>query len=347
MNFKKIQKGNLTIALDMDYLALQRTRIIEEFDNMDDEAKEAVTNKKNKMLTRDEYVEAVDRLYNLAIDIADEKLGIDLFEYVPLTKAGLFHKSASTLLATSGIKDVWNGDYFSMNVLELRLEPVSFEEKINPFFSLAQNGNLFSPVSGDGTVAYIELDWFSNAKKEEPIFDAMNVPKKIEKTRNKYLKLDTLKVGYTYFDAKGNEFLYVGNLWDDRVYWFGKGYNPTKDIPKTKSEYLASNHRKEELERRKERMSYSDVKYGGAFYYLKLTKKNKKLIESVSNIGELIGACIKEGDVYSSFKYLYNPLKVVSEGTKMLEPDLGDAFYYVENTEDGYLRKEGYYFEFA
>lgn len=347
MNFKKIQKGNLTIALDMDYLAQQRTRIIENFNNMDDEAKEAVMNKKNKMLTREEYVEAVDRLYNLAIDIADEKFGIDLFKYVPLTKAGLFHKSASTLLATSGIKDVWNGDYFSMNVLELRLEPISFEEKINPFFVLAQNGNLFSPVSGNGTVAYIELDWFSNAKKEEPIFDAMNIPKKIEKIRNKYLKLDTLKVGYTYFDAKGNEFLYVGNLWDDRVDWFGKGYNPTKDIPKTKSEYLASDHRKKELKHRKEIMSYSNVKYGGAFYYLKLTKKNKKLIESVSNIGELIGSCIKEGDVYSSFKYLYNPLKVVSEGTKMLEPDLNDGFYYFEDTKDGYLRKESYYFEFV
>lgn len=350
MNFKVIQKGNLTIALDTDYLALQRTRMLEIFDSLDEEDVETVTNKKNKMITREEYEEAVDRLFNLAIDIIDEKLGIDLFEYIPVTKAGLFHKSASTLLATSGIKDVWNGDYFSMKMMELRLVPVSFAEKINPFFALAQNGNLFSPVSGDGTVAYIELDWFSNSKKEEPIFDAMNVPKKIEKVRNKYLKLTDMKPGYTYFDAKGNEFLYVGNLWDDEQSW-GSRFCQKIEIPDNKTDYLNSERREKVLVSRKQRLSYSDVKYGGHFYYMKMTKKNEALINSVSNIGELFESLItfeSKYSWYSQFKYLENPMKVVSEGRKLLDSDLGDGYYYIEgNDEDGYLYKAFFYMEYA
>lgn len=348
MNFKTIKKGNLTIVLDLDYLSNQKTSMLESFDYINEECVENITNNKNKVVTKADFEDAIDRLYQLALDIIDNKLNIDIFEYLPLTKAGIFHRTSSTLLATSNMKDVWNGDYFQMKMMDLRLVPVSYAQKIDPFLAINQTGNIFGQISGDGTIAYIELDWFSRKDKDEPIFDEMNNPKKVEKTRNKYLKVDDIKPGYTYFDAKGNEFLYIGQLYVD-----GKGWFNEEDctIYKNKKDYLNSKKRKDTLRKRKNYEASEHVKYKGEFFYLKMTKKNENLIKNSANIGELIGKFIDSEfwDWYNKFKNLDNPLKVISEGRKVIDEDLGDGFYYAErkNISNNSLYKDFFYIEKA
>ena len=250
MDLQVIQKGKLTITLDKDFLAQSRTQLLECFENMDEEDAERTTNKKNKMITKEEFEEAIDRLYNLAIDIIDEKLGIDIFEYLPYTKAGLFHKTGTTLLATSGIKDVWSGDYFQIQFMDLILTPVSYAEKINPFVALQKNGNLFGNISGDGNIAYIELCWNARKTKDTPIFDGNNKPSKIEKVRNSYIKAEEMKPGYTYFDATGNEFLYAGQFYLDNQNWSFEDDSST--VYKTKEDYLNGASRKRVLAHREE-----------------------------------------------------------------------------------------------
>lgn len=281
MNLKTLQKDGLIIALDLDFLAIQRDNLLK----MDKIYFEYLSNSKGQPVDEAELETAVDRLYNLALDIMDEKLNIDIFEYIPLTKSGKFHKAGSTLLATSGIKNVWNGDYFSLKTLDLRLNPISYAEKINPFVAIGQTGNIFGKVTGDGDVAYIELEWHSTGTKEEQaVFDGGNNAIKVEKKRNKYLKLEDMKPGYTYFDAKGNEFLYAGNI----------NYE-TKDCGscyKDKESYLNSSKRKKEMKRNEEYISNGYNPY--SHFYLKITKKSEKMIEQAGTIDKLFMMYIHE-----------------------------------------------------
>ena len=340
MDLQTIQKGKLTIALDKDFLARSRTEMLELFDNMDEEEAERTTNKKNKVITRENFEEALNRLYNLALDIIDEKLGIDIFEYLFYTKAGLFHKTSSTLLATSGIKDVWNGDYFQIKFMDLILTPVSYLDKINPFVALQKNGSIWGNISGEGNIAYIELCWNARKAKEIPLFDGNINPSKVEKVRNSYLKLEKIKPGYTYFDANGNEFLYAGQFYLDNNNWYKAESNK---IFRTKNDYLNSASRKYVLEHREEVNKY--VKYPGTFLFLKMTKGNEKIIQKSKNVDELLHYFVKEyfWNWHSKWKTLDNPLKVVSEGKKVIEPDVENGFYCEKDKPLEY--EDWFYFE--
>lgn len=313
MTLRTLKKGDLTIALDEDYLLYKKNEML---DLIDSEEFEILTNKKNSPLTEDEFKVAIKRLYDLALDIIDEKLGIDIFEYIPCTKKGTFHKTNTTLLATSDIKNVFNGDYFSMEMMDLRLTPVSYSEKIDPFLALKKTGSVLGTITGEGTIAYIELDWHNRGKNEKPIFDSMNNPTKIEKVRNKYLKIETMQPGYTYFDAKGNEFFYAG-----RFYVEGK-HHP---VYKNKADYLKSDFHKNSLKLR-------GGTYQGEYLFLKMTKKNRELVENSKDLDELFTACIHRDfwDWETKWKFLINPLKVVSEGEKVLDATFTEGYYYEE-----------------
>lgn len=340
MNYKTLQKGDLKIVLDKDFLTYQKDEML---NLIDTEEFGLLTNKKNNSITKDEYKVAVNRLYNLALDIIDEKLGIDIFEYLPYTKKGVFHKTNSTLLATSGIKNVFNGDYFSMEIMDLRLSSVSYSEKINPFVAIKQTGDIFGQIVGDGTVAYIELDWHSRQKNEEPIFDAMNKPTKIEKIRNKYLKVETMKPGYTYFDAKGNEFLYAGQFYLESKLW---EYNLDCTVYTNKETYLKSEAHKHQLKLRK---NLDKLKYPGTFLFLKMTKKNEKIVQDAKDFDSLFKFFIHTEfwDWDKKWKLLENPLKIVSEGEKVIDDTIEEGFYYEEKVfhDNEKVSKDFFYFE--
>lgn len=330
MTLKTLKKGDLTLILDIDFLNYKKKEILELTES---ESFEEFTDKKNKPIDKDEYQNKVERLCKLATDIIDEKLGIDIFSYLPLTKAGKFHKTKSIFLATSGIKDVFNGDYFKMEVLDLRITPVSYAEKINPFIAIDKTGDIFGTITGDGNVGFLELNWYPHQNKENPIFDENNNPIKQITTRNKYLKEKDLKPGYSYLDAKGNEFLYLGHFCEKQHENMGLD---------TKEKYLKS----EEYEEFKKWYKNCELHIGN-FIFAKITKKLQKEIDEAKNIDELLKNLVKKEGWYwyKGLKTLEHPLKVVKENEKILDDDSFDGYYYFEIAALGSTYKGFYYFE--
>lgn len=149
-----------------------------------------------------------------------------------------------------------------------------------------------------------------------------------------------MKPGYTYFDANGNEFLYGGQFYLDN------NRDGMKNSYKTKNDYLKSDSRKSVLAHREDIEQYT--KYKGSFLFLKITKKNEKLIQSCKDMDELLHAFVKEEfwNWHDKWKTLDNPLKVVSEGKKIIEPDVDNGFYFETGTYyDGSPVEDWFYFE--
>lgn len=310
---KTISNGKLKIKLDVTYLNMEKERLIEYVKaNPNDE----LTNKKNKIISIEKFIEEINRLCNIALDIVSENPSFNIFDYLPLTKAGQFHKTKSILVATSNIKDVFNGDYFSMSVLDLRLVPVTYADKTNPFlFTDANNFPFATSFNGDGITTYLELGWFAHRSKELPILDENNKASKNIVTRNTYLKQDIIKEGYVYEDAKNNKFLYLGKYFtEDIKYCSNKEFaNETK--------FLASEVYKTFVNRMNN--------YSPDFCYLKITKKIENLLQNCNTLDEVFNV-LMETEFYGwyyKFKWLSNPLKVIKECDKMVEPILNKNWF--------------------
>lgn len=131
-----------------------------------------------------------------------------------------------------------------------------------------------------------------------------------------------MKSGYTYFDANGREFLYGGQFYLDETDWSTHGA-----VYKIKQEYLNSPHRAAFLSHRAEIEQHT--KYKGSFLFLKMTKKNEKLIHGCKDMDDLLSAFVKVDfwDWYTNWKVLSNPLKVVKEGRKVIDPTVNNGFY--------------------
>ena len=203
--------NGLNIVLDMDFLRSRFASIIQDYRN---EVISGYSVDKVGLPTEQELTSILTDLCNTAMSII--KGDIDIFDCIPLTKAGKFSKSKSILVKTTNVKNVHNGDYFSMHILQLRLVPVPYYELCNPFSKFRE-----LDYKGDGTTLYLELGYFNRSStKEQAILSQSNESHKIEVVRNKYLKQTEIKEGYIYKDAKGNKFLYLGI---DSEKWYSHG----------------------------------------------------------------------------------------------------------------------------
>lgn len=332
-----LTKGNLTLILDDDSLAKIRTELLHLMD-LDD--CEEYTNKKSQSITKADFEEAVNRLYNLAIDIMDENLNIDIWEYLPYTKEGKFHKSNSVLIATSGIKNVWNGDYFSLEILDLRFIPYAEEKNHRNFKTWDEYLKATKP---DGTKLKLCLGWSSSPSKNEvPIFDGNNVPKKVEKKRNTYLKEENLKPGNIYIDKNDIKYLYLGYI--DRVRY-------DSDAIITEEEFLRTSTYK---------MFYDAI--GGTgnynwnhsceYCYIKISKKFETATKknNIKTIGELFQYLIQtEGEFwFAKMKRLMTPMKFISEDEHLLDKTMEKHFFLTEDRteqeKEEFFQKSNYSF---
>lgn len=280
---KTIEKNGLKISLDTDFLLYCKQCLLS---HIEDGSFTEFVNKKGLELSEADYEDAVERLYQLALDIMDDKKrenGLNIFEYLPLTKAGKFHKKNPILLATSGIKDIWNQDYFSMYMMDLRLIPHCSNDY---------------PYESDGLSADIHLGFYShNTGKEVPIFDGNNHPAKVQPTQ--YIKKTDLKIGSVYKDIKGIKYMYVGQYYSA---YCKEG---------TKKEYMQT----EDYNLISQRIRPDGEPLIPRYYYIKMTKKMETFLtkNNLKTVDDLWKYCYENKDMTILFKMYQSPLRFVED----------------------------------
>lgn len=310
-----ITNGDLKINLNIDFLNYSKEQLLDSYDLED-------MFFKGKKLEKSVLENEVNRLYNLALSIIENN-DLTIFDYLPLTKKNLFHKSKNILLAKSDIQKVYNYDYFHSDTLSLQLVPVSYVDKVNPFKN---------SYTGTGKEVNIELGWFPT-KTEEPIINEKGeFVKVVPKKRNIYLKQDDVKIGYVYKDAKDNEFLYIGDIVNIRcnAYYDDNAricHRKQEKIYSSLNEYYQSDSYKIFLES----VQGGCICVEPSFEYIKLSKKLKEQLKDAKNITDaydyLQNEYFKKGNFPSGYRCRENPLKVISEEYKMIEDFFEEKLY--------------------
>lgn len=310
-----ITNGDLKINLNIDFLNYSKEQLLDSYDLED-------MFFKGKKLEKSVLENEVNRLYNLALSIIENN-DLTIFDYLPLTKKNLFHKSKNILLAKSDIQKVYNYDYFHSDTLSLQLVPVSYVDKVNPFKN---------SYTGTGKEVNIELGWFPT-KTEEPIINEKGeFVKVVPKKRNIYLKQDDVKIGYVYKDAKDNEFLYIGDIVNIRcnAYYDDNAricHRKQEKIYSSLNEYYQSDSYKIFLES----VQGGCICVEPSFEYIKLSKKLKEQLKDAKNITDaydyLQNEYFKKGNFPSGYRCRENPLKFISEEYKMIEDFFEEKLY--------------------
>ena len=120
-----------------------RDRLLEEWDEEDLECEIP--------LDQRTYEGEINRLYQLAKDIMTSA---EIFDYLPTTKSGCFHKTKNILVADSKVK-FWNEYGTLMMALKLKHQP--YHAVITPV------------PKGNGNEMYLELDWFYLKPSEQSL----------------------------------------------------------------------------------------------------------------------------------------------------------------------------------
>ena len=324
-----ITKGDLKINLNVDFLNYSKEKILKSSD-----LENVFLN--GKQVNINDLEKEIDRLYNIALSIMKNN-NLSIFDYLPLTKKNLFHKSKNILLASSKIQNIFNCDYFHSDTLSLQLVPISYVDKINPFKCTSPESFPFmDSFSGDGKQVNMELGWFTT-KDEKPIInDNGEFVKVIPKKKNTYLKPEEIKIGHVYKDAKDNEFLYIGHIIMsviDDGHYTGDGSKPI--TYSSLDEYYKSKFYKKFLNY----VSSKDVfPYFKRYEYIKLSKKIKEQLETVKDLNDIFEFYQKEyqknGGVVSFFRSRETPMKFVSEEYKMVEDYFKEKLYFSERFEE-------------
>ena len=182
---KSITNGKLRIILDEDHLKNTKDRLLEEWDEEDLECEIP--------LDQRTYEGEINRLYQLAKDIMTSA---EIFDYLPTTKSGCFHKTKNILVADSKVK-FWNEYGTLMMALKLKQQP--YHAVITPV------------PKGNGNEMYLELDWFYLKPSEQSLYDHSGHIKKLVSTpKAKYIPLHELQPGYLYEAKNGQVYLYLG-----------------------------------------------------------------------------------------------------------------------------------------
>ena len=245
-----LQKDNVTIIIDKRRISKFKQNIIDikngaEFDSGDTEM-DAKT-----------YTNEIKRLINIAERIAEHK-NIDIFEYLPLTKAGRLNRTKNILIADSSISNTHNGDYFAKKSLQLRLEWFYINSDIKT-------------IIGENTDAItLRIDWYDASKKMEPIFDREGNPHVIKQVRTTYLKNSDLIPGHVYVEKSGTSYLYLGKMSLTCETFFSKnGKRPAGILP-TEGFYMRN--------------------YTTDYAYLRWTKKLQDLIAQATDFNSFVEA---------------------------------------------------------
>ena len=143
---------------------------------------------------RELFCSSLEYLLDVKKKIVNEFPTLNVFDYLPLTKAKQFARNKQPLLATTECHEITNGDYFAKNTLQLRL---------TPWYDSRED---YRYGKASATAMRLTIDWFATGTNlQEPIFDKNGIPKIVPKTV--YLKKDEIKAGSLYKDKEGREWL--------------------------------------------------------------------------------------------------------------------------------------------
>lgn len=230
------------------------------------------------------YADEITRLVGIAERITKHD-ALDVFDYLPLTKAGTLNRTKNILLADSKVTTTYNGDYFSRKGLQLRLEWYYIDH------------NVQQAIGKNTEAITLRIDWFDASKKMEPVFDRNDQPHLVTQTRASYLKDSDLIPGHVYAEKSGTEYLYLGRLPIKEETFFFKGTKPPQGIIPTQNGFVHDLSRD--------------------YLHLKWTKKLQAMLASAKDITDF--ACImaatdkQEGPWYHKASVRTNPRKFVSE----------------------------------
>lgn len=181
------------------------TELRDTFQNMKPEDAEGfIANPANIDKKRQEFLDKINTGETIIRNLL-EQLPM-LFDYLPLTKQNKFAKNASILLYAFDIKSVYFDVYAYQEEICLRLEPV--------YNSIGKNsydddyGEFYDNVK---MLCINTSCHFQRKKRPDNIVD-LDGFHQAGPTRLSYLKSDDLKIGSSYIDAKGYEYLYLGGL---------------------------------------------------------------------------------------------------------------------------------------
>ena len=160
-----------------------------------------------------EALNRIDKLEKVIKSIIYSSNPEKIFDYLPYTKQGKFSKTGNINLYIPNIKSTFSGDYFSQTEIALQLIPLEMPKP---------NGNWFESIHS-GDICFLEINTrasFTNKKRPENIIDEDGNYKKVNKpSRNTYLKQNDLEGGTSYIDAKGSEYLYIGEIQENGKYF--------------------------------------------------------------------------------------------------------------------------------
>lgn len=186
---RMISNGKLSIVLDEDHLNNNRDLLLEKWD---EELKDSTAYKFS--ISQKEYEKEIERLYSLANDIMTST---HIFDHIPTTKSGYFHKTRTVLVSDSKAKFL---DEYGMKGVALKLRQRPYNDR-----------GWEDIPTGNGIEMYLEMDWFDLKPSEQSLYDPSGHIKKIvTRPRVKYIQLTELKPGFLYETKQGQAYLYLG-----------------------------------------------------------------------------------------------------------------------------------------
>lgn len=205
-----------THRLDNGYVIKKGDLIILIPDVSDQEATDLISNIREGLasgefkskMTLNQYQAEVQRLRELMQRIVkDYPDKLDIFDFLPLTKAGKFPVNQNPVIASSKCTTAAlyyggdNGSYPEKLTVQLRLMPYYADD-----MAFVRN----RPMED---VRIVRLDWFDTLKKRPAVFDETGVPAKpIAQAKTSYLKDADVKPGYVYEEKSGAQFLCLDGM---------------------------------------------------------------------------------------------------------------------------------------
>ena len=160
-----------------------------------------------------EALNRIDKLEKVIKSIIYSSNPEKIFDYLPYTKQGKFSKTGNINLYIPNIKSTFSGVYFSQTEIALQLIPLTMPKN---------DGKIFESIHSED-ICFLEINSrasFANKKRPENIIDENGNYKKVNKpSRNTYLKQSELEFGTSYIDAKGSEYLYIGEIQENGKYF--------------------------------------------------------------------------------------------------------------------------------
>lgn len=152
-------------------------------------------------------LQEIHKLEQIIQDLLQPEKLDKIFDYLPYTKSGKFHRKQHIDLYITNLKETVNQDYFRQTQIALQIIPAA------AYF--IQNDGMIGERGLDD-FAYIAINTqasYTNKAQVEPIIDENgNFRKPAKRSRSQYLPQESLVPGTSYLDNKNSEYLYLGCL---------------------------------------------------------------------------------------------------------------------------------------